>query len=751
MSMRMAFGTASGALLLTLVILASVLIGARACGAGGEAVYVQPEAAQTTPIPEQRQQSEASHSAAAQSQTQPAAAPVAPQTDAAQSQQQPAVAPAAPAATSAPSALQPTVAATETPPQPEQPQPTVAPTAPPPTATPPPAVNQRWQNKRNDLCSTLGLDAAVCGNIALNQSAPEGEAQDIQLPDEPDATPAPVDDVDAATSELEEAIEAQGEVSIQALTYVESLISQAAEAVVQAEQELANQQATSAYLDQKRAELQQLRRTYADLLRQIGVELDKALDIAEQIEAEHLAFSIERAAGEALIRYKDVRLTHAAALANAERDVTTQIDAVVSANKDASTYEPERTDLAPLYKARDEAQAKYDSASQNFVKWINAYEKNWLAVYDVYITDPTLWNNIYEPVSSYTSIVARFEDVEEIVWAYHYPMERGSIELLGMDKLLAGTTSEATNRGDFNPKSVNLTLLRKAVNDANREIARATAANEKAQRATSVHIDAASAVGAAIIDARLAVVEAYREYGISEGRAGQIFRFTDNGEDAVTYNISITALNADADANLASFKTALNGVLDDMHAAIRAAEDARDKALADAEDTRFASADTLEEDQQKRSEWQDSENLRRRILLTDALMMSAGWGAIYNPNEHHSDWTFFSHFSAIVPGHDSNCASSANAPYFRTATGIGRDAYIRKYWYKEQPIERTYTDERLAAVESVVDKLEEWLDRQADYWWDKYEQKRYNRCEQALNWFSGMKAEIVRVNPLPTD
>ena len=191
--------------------------------------------------------------------------------------------------------------------------------------------------------------------------------------------------MDAATSELEEAVEAQGEVSIQALTYVESLISQAAEAVVQAERALANQQATSAYLDQKLRELQQLRRTYADLLRKIGVELDRALDIAEQIETEHLAFSIERAAGEALIRYKDVRLTHAAALANAERDVTAQIDAVVSANKDASTYEPERTDLAPLYKARDEAQAKYDSASQNFVKWINEYEKNWLAVYEVYI------------------------------------------------------------------------------------------------------------------------------------------------------------------------------------------------------------------------------------------------------------------------------------------------------------------------------------------------------------------------------
>ena len=301
MSMRMAFGTASGALLLTLVILAAVLIGARACGAGGEVMYVLPDGTQTTPSPEQRRQTETSQSSATQPQPQPAAAQAAPQPASAQSQPQPAAAPVAPVAPSAPAAPQPPAAASAIPPQPEQPQPTVAQTAsptanlPPPTAAPPPAVNPRWQNKRNDLCSTLGLDAAVCGNIALNQTAPEGEAQDIQLPDEPYATPAPVDDVDAATSELEDAVEAQGEVSIQALTYVESLISQAAEAVVQAERALANQQATSAYLDQKLAELQQLRRTYADLLRQIGVELDKALDLAEQIESEHLAFSKERA------------------------------------------------------------------------------------------------------------------------------------------------------------------------------------------------------------------------------------------------------------------------------------------------------------------------------------------------------------------------------------------------------------------------------------------------------------------------
>ena len=79
------------------------------------------------------------------------------------------------------------------------------------------------------------MDSAVCGNIALNQNAPECEAQDIELPDEPDATSVPVDNVEEATSESEEAVEAKGEVSIQALTYVESLIIQAVEDVAQAE------------------------------------------------------------------------------------------------------------------------------------------------------------------------------------------------------------------------------------------------------------------------------------------------------------------------------------------------------------------------------------------------------------------------------------------------------------------------------------------------------------------------------------
>ena len=134
------------------------------------------------------------------------------------------------------------------------------------TVQPPSVVNPHWNDRRNTLCSSLGLDASQCEKIALNQPEPEGDEQDIDLPDEPDATPVPVDDVGAATGELNEIVASEGEVSIQVLTYTENLISQAAEAVVQAEQELANQEATAAYLDAKKQELQELRQTYAQLL-----------------------------------------------------------------------------------------------------------------------------------------------------------------------------------------------------------------------------------------------------------------------------------------------------------------------------------------------------------------------------------------------------------------------------------------------------------------------------------------------------
>ena len=129
----------------------------------------------------------------------------------------------------------------------------------------------------------------------------------------------PVDDFGGAVDELQEIVAVEGEVSIQVLTYTENLIQQAAEAVVQAEQELANQEATAAYLDAKKQELQELRQTYARLLERIGVAQDRSLALAEQIEQEHLQFSIDKANGEALIRYKDARLAHTNALAEAER------------------------------------------------------------------------------------------------------------------------------------------------------------------------------------------------------------------------------------------------------------------------------------------------------------------------------------------------------------------------------------------------------------------------------------------------
>ena len=206
-------------------------------------------------------------------------------------------------------------------------------------SAPAPAVNQRWNDKRNTLCSSLGLDASLCENIALDQTQPDGDEQDIDLPDEPDATPVPIDDVGSAVDELQGIVVSEGEVSIQVLTYTENLIQQAADAVVQAEQELANQEATAAYLDAKKQELQELRRTYARLLERIGVAQDRSLALATQIEQEHLAFSIERANGEALIRYKDARLAHTNALAEAEKAAISQIEGIAASNVHfASTY-----------------------------------------------------------------------------------------------------------------------------------------------------------------------------------------------------------------------------------------------------------------------------------------------------------------------------------------------------------------------------------------------------------------------------
>ena len=55
---------------------------------------------------------------------------------------------------------------------------------------PAPAVNPRWNDRRNTLCSSLGLDSSLCEKIALNQTGPDGDEQDIDLPTNPTRRPA---------------------------------------------------------------------------------------------------------------------------------------------------------------------------------------------------------------------------------------------------------------------------------------------------------------------------------------------------------------------------------------------------------------------------------------------------------------------------------------------------------------------------------------------------------------------------------
>ena len=560
------------------------------------------------------------------------------------------------------------------------------------------AVNPRWNDKRNSLCSSLGLDANLCANIALDQTQPDGDEQDIDLPDEPDATPVPIDDVGDAVDELQEIVATEGEVSIQVLTYTENLIQQAADAVVQAEQELANQEATAAYLDAKKQELQELRQTYARLLERIGVAQDRSLALAEQIEQEHLAFSIERANGEALIRYKDARLAHTNALADAEKATIAQIEGIAAANELASEHQSEVVDLAPLYVARDKAQTRYDEAVKEFEKQIQEYERNWLAAYEYYIADRDS-----KPEFPHSGI---------------YQYISGAVTAHDRQKLITGITNvreQGKSRED-----VNLTLLQKGLGDADRAIARAIAGNEKAQNEVTAYNEEVSAVGIAVTNARLAVVEAYREHGISEGRAGAIFRFTDSGEDAVTYNLSLVALNQQANANLADFKSGLAGVVDTLNEEIQAANAARVSALAAAEDARYASADTDVIEQQYREVWRKKENLRSRIIKLDSVLMYVGWDNASEPYERNR-----------VRGFDCRFDQEG----YSIATGVGRNDYIRKYWYKEQPLDRTYTKERLTAIEGVLDNLEKWLQDRIDYWESQGQESERNlvKCELALH------------------
>ena len=634
------------------------------------------------------------------------------------------------------------------------------------------AFNPRWNDRRNTLCSSLGLDASLCERITLNQTGIDDDEPDIELPDEPDATPVPVDDVGVATGELNEIVAAEGEVSIQVLTYTENLIQQAADAVVQAEQELANQEATAAYLDAKKQELQELRHTYARLLERIGLAQDRSLVLAEQIEQEHLQFSIERANGEALIRYKDARLAHTNALAEAERNATLQIDAIASVNDAASEVVAERIDIAPLYKRRDEAQEAYDAAVKRFEEQVHQYEKNWLDVYEVYIADPAVRDVNGFPHEVYRLLSSRHWDLEWIRKAYFCPLS-GLVILRhrewhncsqhpDISNLKAGVVppSKRARGEETEPKPQALMLFRNKLDVVEQEITRAIALNEKSQSVAEIDRMHTASIGIAVSNARLAVVDAYREHGISEGRAGAIFRFTDSGEDAVTYNLSLTALNRDAAANLEAFHASLNAVLDTLDADIRSAGDTRSKSMDAAEDARYASADTVYAEEQGRTDWQASEALRSRIVLMDALMMSAGWGILYK-HSRYSEYMIPSYddhralrwllvFSSEIPGARPglSCPADLIAPFYKAVTDIGREEYIRQYWHKEQPLDRTYTAERLIAVESVVDNLEEWLQDTADMWWNEHE-KEY--CDSALEAFKSKKQEIISENPLPTD
>ena len=597
------------------------------------------------------------------------------------------------------------------------------------------AASPRWNDRRNTLCSSLGLDASLCEKIALNQTGPDGDEQDIDLPVEPDATPVPVDDVGAATGELNEIVASEGEVSIQVLTYTENLIQQAADAVVQAEQELVNQEATAAYLDAKKQELQELRQTYARLLERIGVAQDRSLALAEQIEQEHLQFSIDRANGEALIRYKDARLAHTNALAEAEKNAIDQIEGIAAANELASTHEADTVDLAPLYAEKDKAQARYDQAVKEFEKQVQDYESQWLAAYEYYIAD----EDKKPEFPKYRG--GRCGSEKECFAVASYVIRRSDRQ-----SLIAGATSI---REQGKPREdVNLTILQKDLTDAERVMVRAIARNEKAQDEVSAYSEKASAVGIAITNARLAAVESYLEHGISEGKAGAIFKFTDSGEDAFTYNLSLVGLNQQAEANLADFKDSLSAVIDNLNAEFQTAEMVRVNSLEQAEDERFESADTDAQEQQGRDEWGKLENLRNRIIMLDSVMMLVGWGRALRSSSGH----YFIH-----PGF--GCAFDSDG--YRSATGTGRDEYIRRYLNKERPLNRTYTLERLTAAEGVLDNLEEWLQERIDFWESEgRDGERYlQQCETTLhgdperNGYQGMKewrqAIIAETTPIP--
>ena len=243
-----------------------------------------------------------------------------------------------------------------------------------------------------------------------------------------------------------------------------------------------------------------------------------------------MQFSIDKANGEALIRYKDARLAHTNALAEAEKAALVQIKGIAAANELASAREVDVLDLALLYSAKDKAQSRYEEGLREFENQVQEYEKEWLAAYEYYTADrsdrPEFPDSIRggrgsgEYNHQFEAYIARY-------WSNGW----------GTKELSSGVTS--VREPGKRREDVTLALLQRDMVDAERTLARAIAGNEKAQSESKAHSDESLAIGIAVTNARLAVVDAYKEHGMSEGRTGAIFRFTDSGEDAVTYNMSI--------------------------------------------------------------------------------------------------------------------------------------------------------------------------------------------------------------------
>ena len=316
-------------------------------------------------------------------------------------------------------------------------------------------------------------------------------------------------------------------------------------------------------------------------------------------------------------------------------------------------------------------------------------------------------------------------------------------------------SDDTTIREQFKSRQdITLTLLQKALSDVEQELARAVAENERVQSETQIFKNESVMVGATITNARLAVVGAYEEHGISQGRAGAIFRFTDSGEDAITYNISLAAMNSQAEANLSSFNTSLNEIMTTLHAEVQAAKAQRISALAKVEDARFESAFPANVKRLEDIEsGEDRRNLRNRIRMSDILLMATGWGGIWHINTWDDPFPHDPRYACPL-----DIDRTGSFTDIETIDNIGRAEYIHKYWDKEQILERTYTRERLDAVDRVLDNLERALQDRIDYWksqWEADESEnivRYiEQCELSLIGVRDKRQAIVAENPVPTD